>query len=827
MPIATSSSVSDWTLSMATGGAPLNLRHSTTGTSIFSQDGRYNIVILTHQIRVYFISTRQCIRTIDLDLVDLVDAKIDVTNPSHLLLFKSTGELITVNWKDKVSEAIISTVKIETLLPILSIVSAKHLSIVYISGKKDKRRTASGGSFGSSHTRYINYFDRNSDTTTTLLEIPNCIEYAISGDSKKVAFINSQHEVVLVDLTTVYNKNDELEQELISQETIPFPFKSQITAVAVSNDDVIAIGTASGTIQVLSGGLTTSKPQRLLKWHIDQVKSLQFSSDNNYLISGGGEKVLVFWQLETEKKQFLPRLNGSIEKISVDNSYISLLLSSDDTYEVLILSAVDLISRLSVNTIRPKFSNQLKPTLSKTKRKYLKSSLDFDQYKLKHDYSCKFEIHPKSKHLYLPNHASIQAYDLVKNEQAFIQHAAPVLTTGKVRSETKLIDPNVTSISFTHDGEWMCTFDEVVNSEIDNLLSKKDKQYALKFWRFVEPKNDSANTKNGSWELSTKVIDPHGNSNPILSIIPAPTSYFNGLAFLTADSKGGLRIWRPSVPKEAYQIKTNTTARQQQTAWTMRKSKAPLGAQSSDAVDLCWSDDSSIIFLAVECSIKTINSRTMEEIPYQDFPLPAVSGSRIRSISLVDNHLVILSKTRISSFNLLTAQLTDLVAKVNTTLGGKNLIAVDPIANIICLAVNYYHIEQENNNEFKLHSKLLLFKPNQLKPIHVQSHNQGIASVRNYKNNSFVFVDLDSRVGTLNSSSIDLSSKIESDLTHEISTMLINSRAGATNVTHNGEEEVEQGVTRVIDLHTIQPIFQNIEGVQIETLFDRIVKVLK
>ena len=48
---------------------------------------------------------------------------------------------------------------------------------------------------------------------------------------------------------------------------------------------------------------------------------------------------------------------------------------------------------------------------------------------------------------------------------------------------------------------------------------------------------------------------------------------------------------------------------------------------------------------------------------------------------MVNNNLIVLSKTRISSFDLITGELTSLVAKVNTTIGAKNLIAIDPIKN--------------------------------------------------------------------------------------------------------------------------------------------------
>ena len=45
----------------------------------------------------------------------------------------------------------------------------------------------------------------------------------------------------------------------------------------------------------------------------------------------------------------------------------------------------------------------------------------------------------------------------------------------------------------------------------------------------------------------------------------------------------------------------------------------------------------------------------------------------------------------------------------------------------------------------------------------------------------------------------------------------------------NGQTENidEDDGSKVIDLHTFQPIFQNLDGIQIETIFDRISNILK
>lgn len=814
----------EWTLSMLSGGKPAFLPYSLSSSSIFSSDNRYNIVFLTHQIRVYFINTRQCIRTIDLDLEDLVDVTLDLNNPNLVVLYKSYGEIITVNWKDRLANPVISRVEIDIEHPILSVASSSDDgTLVIIAGKFEKKLNRN-----HNHTRYVYTINIKSLEAELLWEVPNVLKFSSSLDGSKLVFITSDHEAKVFDLSNN------------SSETLTFPFKSAISSVAISNTAIIAIGTASGTIQILYSGLIIEKPQRLFKWHIDQVRSLQFTPDSTYLLSGGLEKVLVFWQIDTEKTQFLPRLNGSVERISLDNNKndnYSLLLhndpqDNDDNNEILILSSVDLISRLSVNSIKPKFANLPNQTISKVKKKVKDN---FDNSKVRHNYTSVFEVHPKSKLLYFPNNSYIQAYDLVKNEQAFVQNAAPTLAAGKVRSETKLVDPTVTHISFTHDGEWLCTFDSMYTSNVDNLLSKNDIQYALKFWKFVESNSsksetNSINNKTGHWELSTKIIDPHGNSNAIHSIVPAPSSYHNGLAFLTADGKGGLRVWRPRAPE----IASNDNSRSQQTAWTLRKSK-PSGALFSDAIDACWSPDGSIIVLGHECLISLFNAQTFEPIPNELFTIPSISGSRIRSLSIVNNNLIVLSKTRLSSFNLLSGQSNELVVNVNTNVGGKNLLAIDPINNLVCLAMNYYELEPE----FAIKSKVFVFKPDQLAPVHICEYDQGISSIR-YFNSAFLFIDLNHRIGAIESSSTSAVATSEGkNLVEDMKSMLISAQATADIINTrnvavasknaNGGSEFDDSLTtnKVMDLNTIQPIFENIEGIQLETLFDRIMKVIR
>ncbi|CAN3356412.1 NET1-associated nuclear protein 1 [Diutina catenulata] len=792
-----------WSASMASHGGPHHMPHALLGSSLYSPDGRYCVVVMTHQVRVYFIQTRQCVKTVELDCSQVCDT---VVRDTHVLLFTYQGEILTLSWKDRSHDVTKTDLGLDE--PLLSVVSADNDTYTVVCGKRSRSWTP--------HPRSVVVVSANH--AQTVAEIENCILYAVSSDRKVAVFVTTSTEALVYD---VGQWND-------GPEVLKFTYKSHITAVAVSNSKMVAMGSESGPIQVLYGGLDEPQAPKVLKWHVDTVTALAFSPDNQYLLSGGQEKVLVFWHLDSNKNQFLPRLNGTIAHIGVDSArpeYYSMVLQHGDHHEVVVLSAVDLVSRLAVSSIRPHFYSR-PHTVKKMAKKVAKMD-NFDPTVMRHDYSAPFAVHPGTHHVYIPNQSAFQAYDVVKNEQVFVQHAAPVLSTGKVRSEHKLVDPTLTALSFTPDGQWMATFDSVETSEIDNLLSKHDKQFALKFWKYVPPKQ-GAPLSSGSWELTTKIMEPHG-AHPVVAVVPAPVSYHDGRAFLTADNKGGLRLWRPRDPVAV----KSTEARGSQTAWTMRKA-FPSGAVASESVDAAWSDDGSVIVRALESQLQVFNAHTFAEIPQSQFCIPALTGSHIRAVAFAGSCVVVLSKTRISSFDMLTGATTELVARVNTQVGGRNMMAVDPVNGLVCIALNYYVTEPE----FAVHSKLVVFDPTRLEPVCVREVPVGIAAVR-YSQGQFIYIDIDSRIGVLTrdadqgshakSLADDMAQMV---LSAQVTADIIASRVTGPAVTRGGDaapEPADGGLQapKPVELATIQPIFEHAHGVGLETLFERIVKVIK
>ena len=93
------------------------------------------------------------------------------------------------------------------------------------------------------------------------------------------------------------------------------------------NDDYFATGDSKGVIRLwycLNDGITAHTPgiekrapTTTLHWHAHAVSAIAFTANGAYLLSGGEESVLVIWQLQSGKKEFVPRVGAPISSIAV------------------------------------------------------------------------------------------------------------------------------------------------------------------------------------------------------------------------------------------------------------------------------------------------------------------------------------------------------------------------------------------------------------------------------------------------------------------------------------------------------------------------------
>ncbi|EPS71664.1 hypothetical protein M569_03094, partial [Genlisea aurea] len=83
-------------------------------------------------------------------------------------------------------------------------------------------------------------------------------------------------------------------------------------------------------------------------WHSTQVSALFFSSDGAYLYSGGREGVLVVWQLDTGKKNFLPRIGSPVlYYLSSPDPSLSCISCADNRIHLLRMPRMEILSSIS------------------------------------------------------------------------------------------------------------------------------------------------------------------------------------------------------------------------------------------------------------------------------------------------------------------------------------------------------------------------------------------------------------------------------------------------------------------------------------------------
>lgn len=129
-----------------------------------------------------------------------------------------------------------------------------------------------------------------------------------------------------------------------------------ITAMAVHPLDVVfAVGDSTGRIRLFYP-LDADNAVQTMHWHAGPVRSLAFSPDGAYLLSGGGEAVLVQWQIASRQKSFLPRMGGEVSGITVDSAATQIaVVVASPANSVKVVRSLDssLVSRLDGLRVAP------------------------------------------------------------------------------------------------------------------------------------------------------------------------------------------------------------------------------------------------------------------------------------------------------------------------------------------------------------------------------------------------------------------------------------------------------------------------------------------
>ncbi|KAL1609867.1 NET1-associated nuclear protein 1 [Paraconiothyrium brasiliense] len=294
-------------------------------------------------------------------------------------------------------------------------------------------------------------------------------------------------------------------------------------------------------------------PKRL-HWHRTAVRSVKYSLDGNYLVSGGDETVLTIWQLATGKQQHLPHLTAAIESIAISPSGASYGVTLANN-SVVVLSTSELKAKANIVGIQTrrisagKLHRLSNPHFSP---KYLSLvPMDVDPSNNNH---ITF-VTPSSQ----PRHGGasrsepyIQTFDLANQRpiarQPLTRNNATDPNMGP--EGRPILEPSVNLLRISHDGTWLATVDEWVPpaadlSYIEEGISAFNaeertlrREVYLKIWRRDE--------QNAQWTLDARIDAPHfiegvSAHAHVFDLIADPS----GAGFATVGEDRVVRIWRP------------------------------------------------------------------------------------------------------------------------------------------------------------------------------------------------------------------------------------------------------------------------------------------
>lgn len=332
-------------------------------------------------------------------------------------------------------------------------------------------------------------------------------------------------------------------------------------------------------------------------------------TSGNYIISGGLETVLVLWQIDTGRKQFLPHLSSPICNLVVSPAGTSYGIKLGDN-SVMVLSTAELRPLANISGLQLPFREDILGRQAETKGSKTKSTavgnVSDRVPALLHP------VHPDrlllavpsaqllSSMAATPSASVLQSFDLRSGQhisrQALTRTNVSVLGSGPQGTELTTPDINFVKISAT--GDWLATVDEwqqypedsdVLHPDAEADSSSAARELFLKFWHWDEVGKE--------WQLVTRIDAPHFTpacgSERVLGLAVQPED----LGFATIGGDCVVRFWTPEYRQRNSRKNSDTRQRNVRT-WQCSQTVTLLkqtGISKPAAACLDFSNDGSIL----------------------------------------------------------------------------------------------------------------------------------------------------------------------------------------------------------------------------------------
>ncbi|KAL1963258.1 hypothetical protein VTN77DRAFT_8583 [Rasamsonia byssochlamydoides] len=686
-----------WSLHHAFSGYISNIE------PVFSPDENFIFLSLGGVVQVFSLSTSRPFRYLQMkDSSKILSLKLSPSRPEHLYVLTSSGTLVQWDWESSKQLAVWDKFQKTISFEICCVNFGRGMRVAAFSlrEKKDGRRQIS---------------------ISPLDEVPSSNGFVVLETTKPISRLkvlqggqvliacDSQHVIIGTSSTGGGGLGDEpiyiwkelklpvkitsldVRENLISSESLPT--RTSASADAPVTID-LALGESNGSILVYhdivntlqrseSMGGTEKKGLPLLRklhWHREAVTSLCWSRDGNYVISGGKESVLVFWQLDSGRKQFLPHLSSPICSMAISPSGRLYAVKLADN-SVVILSATELEQIATITGLQlPRWVHKMKDISSEGSQSpsHMIPALLHPQRpdSLLIAIPARQPVHEQS---YSPGNLSVlQTFNIRTgshvSRQALSRTNITVLNKGP--EGAAIVSPDIQHLAMSRDGKWLATVDtwSPHRADVDALESfplrnangsQSYSEIFLKFWAW----NDLTEV----WELVTRIDAPHYRTVdgpvPLYCLSSRPDRH--GFATLGAD--GVLRLWEPTA-RHHHSTKSRTQGNRPEQTWKCQTSidlTASPGVEhgkSLTSASMSFSEDGSVLAICMQGVVHLIDTHRWEIRRTRS----GLSLNDAFSVKFLERYVVLTSKKSTTIWDTVNDVLKSILTPGSASTSGSN-----------------------------------------------------------------------------------------------------------------------------------------------------------
>ncbi|XP_049848257.1 WD repeat-containing protein 75-like [Schistocerca gregaria] len=301
--------------------------------------------------------------------------------------------------------------------------------------------------------------------------------------------------------------------------TFWYVFSEHSNTVVLTNKSKTVSGRNGGNsapLSVQADPITTS-----MHWHPHRVCAIDFDSSGTYLYSGGYEMVLVVWQLESGRRDFLPRLGAPIHCIAhtPDESLLALCFG-DNTIKL--INSRSFFLQVKIEGIGLSAPLELFPLRSFRQSSHPASLLRL-LWRLQ-KIPTGLIVDPIYHSLvFAATDGQIQFYS-AQEDRSVAKIQIGHKTQVKYFQDYQILSPSVTHIAFSKSGSWMVTA---------NVRDSYTSSTSLKFWHW--------NPRSCRYELRTACSLREGEGVNSLAYHPSEE------VCAVASKDGKFKVWKVKV----------------------------------------------------------------------------------------------------------------------------------------------------------------------------------------------------------------------------------------------------------------------------------------